>query len=127
MGSLGIERRLGIEAVDNGELLQGQHVGYDLDGERAYQCALLRPAGQPVAHGHKHQAVGIGQHLLFLSEHAGRQIVSPRPAQEMALAAGLLIAFTFVSMVADGRHGPHVVHGPHHGFAATQDFLNVFQ
>ena len=68
------------------------------------------------------------QHLLFSSEHLGRQVMRAASVQKQGAVVALGLVFRALpAVVADAGKRPLVVHRPHDRFAAVYDAAYVFQ
>lgn len=67
------------------------------------------------------------QILFFVESPVGEVFLAAIAMDERTVTALLLIAGTLAGMMADTGARPHVVHGPHYGFARCEDILDVSQ
>ena len=82
---------------------------------------------QPSATGHIID-ISICEYLLLLPPDGRRQIiVSPATRQIFAISTAVDKITATECEVTDSRSRPDIVHGPHHGFPASQDLLDAVQ
>lgn len=109
-----------------------EQVGVDGVGDArhalsAQQGAMPGLLFQPPAARHEADVPVLVQ-LLFLAEGAVCEVsFASSSADEGAVAAFLSVVGALAGMVADARAWPHVVHGPHHGLARSQNLVDILQ
>ena len=65
--------------------------------------------------------------LLFLFPHLVRQVFATGMRQLGAVSAGVVKTGALFGIVANARHGPKVVHRPHHAFATLENALQTLE
>ena len=108
--------QVGIDGIGN--------TGNRVSGE---QGAFLCQAFQPVAARYEVDVPSFVQILFFVESPVGEVFFAAIAMNERTVTALLLIAGTLAGMMADTGARPHVVHGPHYGFARCEDILDVSQ
>ena len=114
------------------DIVRFEEIGIDGVGDvhhgmSAEQFAFPRQAFEPTAARHERDMPALIE-LLLLEEDAVRKVPLSTPSvEERTVMALLLVTGTLTRMMANAGAGPHIVHGPHDGFARCQDFLDIFQ
>ena len=102
-------------------------VGDAGDGHALQQGALACLPFEPPAAGDE-VYLPPGVEGLLAAEGGGGEVFVPPPAGQVgAVVAGRAVVVAAAGIVADAGAGPHVVHGPHHGFARVEYLADVFQ
>ena len=86
----------------------------------------LRLCRQPLAASYEGD-FSFSVNFLFLFPHLVRQVFAAGMRQLGAVSARFMKPRALFGIVANARHGPEVVHRPHHAFATLENALQTLE